>query len=119
MVRVTRLGVGLLVLGAIVLAGCSEGSKSGTGPPPVTYSIAITAPDSTLMVGQTSQLAATLTQLGLAVELIAPSGPWDKFAGDQTARFLTRFLESRHISVHTGRRPQRFPLRPNFLKDRP
>ncbi len=60
--RVTRLGVGLLVLEAIVLAGCSEGSKSGTGPPPVTYSIAITAPDSTLMVGQTSQLAAMLTR---------------------------------------------------------
>ena len=58
----TRLGVGLLVLEAIVLAGCSEGSKSGTGPPPVTYSIAITAPDSTLMVGQTIQLAATLTR---------------------------------------------------------
>ena len=53
------------------------------------------------------ELAATLTQLGLAVELIAPSGPWDKFAGEQTARFLTRFLESRHISVHIGRRPQR------------
>src|SRR5438034_868590 len=35
------------------------------------------------------ELAATLTQLGLAVELIAPSAPWDKFAGEQTARFLT------------------------------
>ncbi len=47
---------------AIVLFGCSHDSKSGTGPPSVTYSIAITAPDSTVLVGQTSQLTATLTR---------------------------------------------------------
>src|SRR5439155_2934997 len=53
------------------------------------------------------ELAATLTQIGLAVELIAPKGPWDKFAGEHTARFMTRFLEDHHIAIHTGRRPQK------------
>ncbi|HKW12566.1 MAG TPA: Ig-like domain-containing protein [Gemmatimonadaceae bacterium] len=62
----TRLGVGLLVSGAVALAGCSKESRTSTTPPPppppVTYSVAITAPDSTLMVGQTSQLSATVTR---------------------------------------------------------
>ena len=46
----------------MVVSGCSDHSKSGTGPPAVIYSIAISAPDSTLVAGQTSQLSATLSR---------------------------------------------------------
>ena len=55
------------------------------------------------------ELAASLTQLGLAVELLASkSHPWHKFAGEHTGGFLTRYLEKRGIAVHTNCRPQRF-----------
>jgi NADPH-dependent 2,4-dienoyl-CoA reductase/sulfur reductase-like enzyme len=54
------------------------------------------------------ELAASLTQLGLAVELLASHAyPWDKFAGEHTGGFLTRYLEKHGISVHAGCRPQR------------
>jgi len=46
----------------MVVGACSDKSKSGTAPPPVIYSITITAPDSTVRVGQTSQLIATLSR---------------------------------------------------------
>jgi len=51
-----------LLAAGIVVGACSEGSKHETAPPPVTYSISITAPDSMLRVGQTSQLSATLSR---------------------------------------------------------
>jgi uncharacterized protein YjdB len=57
---VRACAAGALLVAAIV--GCSKDSKQGTAPPPVTYTIAITAPDSTVRVGQTSQLTATLTR---------------------------------------------------------
>ena len=57
-----RLATGALLLAATLVAGCSDKSKSGTGPPPVTYSIAINAPDSTPVAGETSQLTATVTR---------------------------------------------------------
>lgn len=54
------------------------------------------------------ELAATLTTLGLAVDLVsAKAHPWDKFAGEHTGRFITKFLENHRISVHTGSRPLR------------
>jgi NADPH-dependent 2,4-dienoyl-CoA reductase/sulfur reductase-like enzyme len=55
------------------------------------------------------ELAASLTQLGLAVELLAAqSHPWHKFAGEHTGGFLTRYLEKHGIAVHANCRPQRF-----------
>ena len=51
-----------LLTAGIVVSGCSEGSKHETAPPPVTYTISINAPDSTLRVGQTSQLTASPTR---------------------------------------------------------
>jgi 3-phenylpropionate/trans-cinnamate dioxygenase ferredoxin reductase subunit len=54
------------------------------------------------------ELAATLTQLGLAVELIASrSHPWDKFAGEHTGGFLSRYLEKHGVTVHADCHPQR------------
>jgi NADPH-dependent 2,4-dienoyl-CoA reductase/sulfur reductase-like enzyme len=54
------------------------------------------------------ELAATLTQLGLAVDLVvAKAHPWDKFAGEHTGRFITKFLENHRVAVHTGSRPLR------------
>lgn len=48
------------------------------------------------------ELAASLTQMGLGVDLVFPSGhPWNRFAGETTGRFLTRFLEQRGVKVHS------------------
>src|SRR5687768_4881461 len=47
------------------------------------------------------ELAATLTQLGLGVDLfVSKSHPWHKFAGEHTGRFITRFLEKNGVAVH-------------------
>jgi NAD(P)H-nitrite reductase large subunit len=53
------------------------------------------------------ETAASLTQSGLHVHLIAARYPWEKFAGESTGRFLVRHLESKGVTVHTGHRPQR------------
>jgi len=53
------------------------------------------------------ELAASLTQTGLQVDLVTARYPWEKFAGESTARFITRYLESKGVTVHTGHRPQR------------
>ena len=54
------------------------------------------------------EMAATLTQLGLLVDLLIPRRhPWDKFAGEHTGAFLLHYLESRGVTVHAGRRPLR------------
>jgi 3-phenylpropionate/trans-cinnamate dioxygenase ferredoxin reductase subunit len=54
------------------------------------------------------ELAATLTQLGLKVDLACgrPT-PWHKFAGEVTGRFVARYLEQHGVSVHVDRRAQR------------
>jgi 3-phenylpropionate/trans-cinnamate dioxygenase ferredoxin reductase subunit len=49
------------------------------------------------------ELSASLKQMGMEVDLIVSrQWPWDKFAGESTGRFLSRYLESRGITVHTG-----------------
>ncbi len=54
------------------------------------------------------ELSATLTQLGLGVDLLlAHDHPWDKFAGENTARFLSHYLEKRGVTLHPNARPQR------------
>ena len=54
------------------------------------------------------ELAASFTQMGLAVEmLLGHDYPWDKFAGENTGRFLSHYLEKRGITLHGKARPQR------------
>jgi NADPH-dependent 2,4-dienoyl-CoA reductase/sulfur reductase-like enzyme len=54
------------------------------------------------------ELAASLTQVGLEVDLlIKGEHPWSRFAGETTARWVTRFLEQHHVTVH----PHGAPLR--------
>lgn len=54
------------------------------------------------------ELAASFTQVGLKVELIAGhSHLWYKYAGDTTAKVMARYLEERDITVHVADRPQR------------
>ena len=54
------------------------------------------------------EIAATLTQLGLAVDLIASRDyPWNKFAGEHTGKFLAHYLEKHGVTVHANRRPLR------------
>src|SRR5205085_4168763 len=46
------------------------------------------------------ELAASLTQLDLSVELIAAHDwPWHKFAGEVTGKWLLRYLENHGITV--------------------
>jgi 3-phenylpropionate/trans-cinnamate dioxygenase ferredoxin reductase subunit len=54
------------------------------------------------------ELAATMTQIGLAVDLVAAHAhPWDKFAGEHTGKFLAHYLEQHGVICHAGRRPLR------------
>jgi len=54
------------------------------------------------------EIAATLTQLGLSVDLVvAHAHPWDKFAGENTGKFLAHYLEKHGVTVHANRRPIR------------
>jgi 3-phenylpropionate/trans-cinnamate dioxygenase ferredoxin reductase component len=54
------------------------------------------------------ELAASFNQLGLAVDLVlGHHHPWDKFAGENTGRFLSLYLEKRGITLHPNSRPQR------------
>ena len=54
------------------------------------------------------EIAASLTQLGLSVDLLLSRGhPWDKFAGENTGRSLSLYLEKRGIHVHPASRPRR------------
>ncbi|MEO6436949.1 MAG: FAD-dependent oxidoreductase [Tepidisphaeraceae bacterium] len=53
------------------------------------------------------ELAATLTQIGLGVDLmLSQATPWPRFAGEHTGRFLTRYLENHDVVVHASARPQ-------------
>jgi 3-phenylpropionate/trans-cinnamate dioxygenase ferredoxin reductase subunit len=54
------------------------------------------------------ELAASLTQLGMAVDLLASSShPWNRFAGESTGKFLQLFLERHGVTVHPNARPIR------------
>src|SRR5688572_27985880 len=54
------------------------------------------------------EIAATMTQIGLAVDLVASHAhPWDKFAGDNTGKFIAHYLEKHGVTVHANRRPLR------------
>jgi len=54
------------------------------------------------------ELAATLTQFGLAVDLLlGHDHPWAKFAGENTGRFLKPLSREACIAVHSNARPQR------------
>ena len=53
------------------------------------------------------ELAATLTQLGLAVDLfISRPHPWFKFAGETTGKFIARYLEKNDVTVHCNAAPR-------------
>ncbi len=51
------------------------------------------------------ELAGSLTQLGMAVDLVASTRPWDRFAGEATGRFLSLYLQRHGVTVHPGTRP--------------
>jgi len=54
------------------------------------------------------ELAATMTQIGLSVDLVASHAhPWPKFAGEHTGKFLTHYLQRRGVTVHANSRPLR------------
>lgn len=54
------------------------------------------------------ELAASLTMMGLAVDLVVGSDyPWHKFAGESTGKFLTHYLQNHGVTVHTGQKPLR------------
>jgi 3-phenylpropionate/trans-cinnamate dioxygenase ferredoxin reductase subunit len=54
------------------------------------------------------ELAATLTQIGLSVDLIvAAPHPWKKFAGETAGKFITRYLQSHGVNVHLDSEPAR------------
>jgi NADPH-dependent 2,4-dienoyl-CoA reductase/sulfur reductase-like enzyme len=54
------------------------------------------------------EVAASLAQLGLAVELIAATAhPWEPVAGEATGRFLGLFLQKNGVTVHADARPLR------------
>jgi 3-phenylpropionate/trans-cinnamate dioxygenase ferredoxin reductase component len=54
------------------------------------------------------ELAASLTQVGLSVDLIvAAPHPWKKFAGEMTGKFIARYLEKHGVRVHLGAAPAR------------
>jgi 3-phenylpropionate/trans-cinnamate dioxygenase ferredoxin reductase subunit len=55
------------------------------------------------------ELAATLSQVGLSVDLIvAAPHPWKRFAGEITGKFITRFLEQHGVRVHLNTEPDHF-----------
>jgi NADPH-dependent 2,4-dienoyl-CoA reductase/sulfur reductase-like enzyme len=54
------------------------------------------------------ELAASFTQVGLAVDLLlATDLPWNRFAGENTGRFLTLYLQKHGVNLH----PTSSPLR--------
>lgn len=54
------------------------------------------------------ELAGTLTQLGMGVDLVASHGyPWDRLAGENVGRFLTRYLQQHGVTVHADGPDQR------------
>jgi 3-phenylpropionate/trans-cinnamate dioxygenase ferredoxin reductase subunit len=54
------------------------------------------------------EVAASLTQLDLAVDLVAGHPhPWHKYAGEVTGRFLGLLLQRHGVAVHAPARPMR------------
>jgi NADPH-dependent 2,4-dienoyl-CoA reductase/sulfur reductase-like enzyme len=54
------------------------------------------------------ELAASLTQMGLEVDLlIKGEHPWSRFAGETTARWVSRYLELNGVKVHAHGAPLR------------
>ena len=54
------------------------------------------------------EVAASLAQLGLAVELVAAGAhPWEPLAGEATGRFLGLFLQKHGVVLHANARPLR------------
>jgi 3-phenylpropionate/trans-cinnamate dioxygenase ferredoxin reductase subunit len=53
------------------------------------------------------ELAGSLTQLGVAVDLISSTHPWDRFAGENAGRFLAAYLQQHGVAVLAGVRPTR------------
>lgn len=53
------------------------------------------------------ELAGSLTHLGMAVDLVSSSHPWDRFAGESTGRFITAYLQFRGVTVYAPARPSR------------
>jgi 3-phenylpropionate/trans-cinnamate dioxygenase ferredoxin reductase subunit len=54
------------------------------------------------------ELAASLTQMGLEVDLLVKDEhPWSRFAGETTARWASRYLELHNVALH----PRGAPLR--------
>lgn len=54
------------------------------------------------------ELAASLTQMGLEVDLlIKGEHPWPRFAGETTARWVSRYLEQHQVAVHAQSAPVR------------
>ena len=53
------------------------------------------------------ELAGSLTQLGVAVDLVTSSHPWDRFAGETTGRFVAAYLQRHGVVVHAPARPVR------------
>lgn len=54
------------------------------------------------------EVAATLSQLGVGVDLIVGGPhPWKKYAGEETGRFMSRYLEKHGVRVHLKADPVR------------
>jgi NADPH-dependent 2,4-dienoyl-CoA reductase/sulfur reductase-like enzyme len=54
------------------------------------------------------ELAASLTQVGLEVDLlIKGEHPWSRFAGETTARWVSRYLEQHQVTVRAHGAPLR------------
>jgi 3-phenylpropionate/trans-cinnamate dioxygenase ferredoxin reductase subunit len=54
------------------------------------------------------ELAGTFVRAGLHVELVAAGNtPWERFAGEATGKWITRFLERNEIVVHAADRVAR------------
>jgi NADPH-dependent 2,4-dienoyl-CoA reductase/sulfur reductase-like enzyme len=54
------------------------------------------------------ELAASLTQLGLSVDLLlAGQHPWSRFAGENTGRFLSLYLQKHGVNVRSESPPQK------------
>src|SRR5688500_7728211 len=54
------------------------------------------------------EVAASLTQAGVGVDLVVGDArPWKRFAGESVGAVLTRYLESKNVTVHLGQRPMR------------
>ncbi len=54
------------------------------------------------------ELAATLTQIGLAVEhIVGAQYPWRKYVGEYTGKIVANYLSAHGVRVHLGHRAQR------------